>query len=72
MVGLQLRGQTCGPDVFTFVRSEVGFGVKWLIPPNPVGFALYNNKHLAYDQPEETTPVDPAGPYCYRDRTKTC
>jgi len=21
------------------VRSELGFGVKWLFPPNPVGFA---------------------------------
>ena len=33
---------------------------------------LYNNKHLAHNQPESITPVDPAGPHCYRNGTKTC
>jgi len=31
MVGLQLRGQACGPDTIAYVRSELGFGVEWLI-----------------------------------------
>ncbi|MEM3697327.1 MAG: hypothetical protein QXQ94_07495 [Candidatus Bathyarchaeia archaeon] len=38
-VDLQLRGQKCGPDMLTRVRSEMGFDVCGLIPPNPVGIA---------------------------------
>jgi hypothetical protein len=72
-VGLQLRGHTCGPDA---VRSEMGFDVKvecfsLQIQQGKVRKRT-KNKHPAWSARNHTTPVDPAGPHCYRDRTKTC
>jgi hypothetical protein len=73
MVGIQLRGQSCGPDMLTRVRSELGFGVKWLFPSKSSRLCGCTvDKRLAYGQPRVLTPVDPAGPHCYRDGTKTC
>jgi hypothetical protein len=74
-VGLQLRGHGCGPDhVNNFVRSELGFDVKWFIPlqiQSNLRFVHSINECLVVVNVEQT-PVDPAGPHCYRDGTKTC
>ena len=69
-VGLQLRAQTCGPDAH-HVRSEMGFDYVDLFLQIQSALQPYINKHLA-GQPGAVTPVDPAGPHCYRDGTKTC
>jgi hypothetical protein len=74
-VGLQLRGHECGPDA---VRSELGFDVKvecfsLQIQLGKCGNVL-NKQTFLHDHGVRkcVTPVDPAGPHCYRDRTKTC
>ena len=69
-VGLQLRAHTCGLDA---VKSELGFDVcGYNLPPNPEkANCEYKNRHPRTIT-ECITPVDPAGPHCYRDRTKTC
>ena len=71
MVGLQLRGQTCGPND-NQIRSETGFDI-CDVPPNPVGFVAVPSVSVWLEISQELlTPVDPAGPHCYRDGTKTC
>ena len=74
-VGLQLRGHKCGPDV---VRSELGFDVK--VECFSLQIQLGKLRKMYYiinilhghGVRKCVTPVDPAGPHCYRDRTKTC
>ena len=79
MIGLQLRGHTCGPDRIAHVRSEMGFDVCGIVlPPNPVKTKTSTERtHEINIYPTDsarsvTSPVDPAGPHCYRDGTKTC
>ena len=74
-VGLQLRRHGCGPDHLT-----ISLGLNWALTLSGL-FPSKSSQNLRFVHSineclvvvnVEQTPVDPAGPHCYRDGTKTC
>ena len=76
-VGLQLRGHTCGPDNCS-LGLKWALTLKWNVSPSKSNLAIAEKRttqiNILHDHGVRkcVTPVDPAGPHCYRDRTKTC
>lgn len=85
LTGMTELASNCGDTYVDLtncsVRSELGFDVQsgMFLPPNPIrhknarnNFVPHKKRRSAVSKRGVTTPVDPAGPHCYRDRTKTC
>ena len=82
LTGMMGLASNCG-DMYVDLIELLMLGLNWALtlkwnvfPPNPVrqncGKYVLHNKHSCMVSTEPRTPVDPAGPHCCRDRTKTC
>jgi hypothetical protein len=76
--GMRVLASNCGDtyvDLIIAIRSELGFDVNVVHSLQiQLGTRMRFTINILHDHGVRkcVTPVDPAGPHCYRDRTKTC